>query len=256
MKTRIQNRHGQTIVVLVENTQATSGLTFINHGLGGSKDQKHIQTFSQAFTDADFTTVRFDTTNTFGESDGAYEDATTTNYYQDLCDVIKWAQGQDWYQEPFVLCGHSLGAFTSAIYAEKHPQQVRALAPIGTVVSGKLSLETPRYQGNTILKDWKETGVLEKTSHSGRTKRLKWSHIEDRLRYDLLPEVKKLTMPVLLIVGDEDEPCPPQHQKILFNALPKPKELHIIKGAPHTFRDDKHLQETKQILDSWIESWK
>jgi hypothetical protein len=36
--------------------------------------------------------VLFDTTHSFGESGGNYEDATTTQYYQDLEDVISWAK--------------------------------------------------------------------------------------------------------------------------------------------------------------------
>ena len=77
--------------------------------------------------------------------------------------------------------------------------------------------------------------------------------MEDRLKYDLLPEVNKLTMPVLLIVGDKDDGTPPEHQKILFDKLPGKKELHIIKDAPHTFRDEKHLLEIKNLFLEWID---
>jgi alpha/beta superfamily hydrolase len=62
------------------------------HGLSGFKEQDHIVTFAQAFKEKGLTVVRFDTTNTLGESDGKYEGATTINYFEDLEDVIKWAQ--------------------------------------------------------------------------------------------------------------------------------------------------------------------
>lgn len=76
---------------------------------------------------------------------------------------------------------------------------------------------------------------------------------EDRVKYDLLKEVDKLTMPVLLIVGEKDRPTTPEHQKILFDALPsQKKELHVIKGAPHTFRDPEHLREVKEIFMKWL----
>src|SRR3990167_2091167 len=103
----IKNRKNQKICVVLEKNTEQKGLVFIMHGLGGSKDELHIQTFAKTFRDNGFTVVRFDTTNTFGESDGDYADATTTNYYQDLEDVIKWAGSQDFYQEPFYLTGHS-----------------------------------------------------------------------------------------------------------------------------------------------------
>ncbi len=258
-KVFIKNRKNQKIAVLVElspnqKDQNQKGLVFIMHGLGGFKEQGHIQTFADAFTEEGFTTIRFDTTNTFGESDGNYEDATTTNYYEDLEDIISWAKNQLWYEEPFWLCGHSLGSFSIILYAEKYPKRVKALAPISTVVSGKISFDSPKYRGNDILKTWEETGwrIEKSESKPGLVKKLKWSHMEDRLRYDTLENVDKLTMPVLLIVGDKDDSTPPEHQQMLFDKLPNGKEFHIIKNAPHTFRDKEHLKEIKMIIKNWV----
>lgn len=88
----IKNRKKQNVSVVVETLKKQQGLVFVMHGLGGFKEQDHIKTFADAFKEEGFTVVRFDTTNTFGESDGNYEDATTTNYYEDLEDVISWAK--------------------------------------------------------------------------------------------------------------------------------------------------------------------
>lgn len=254
VKTKIKNRKGQRIAVLVEEVPGQTGLAFVMHGLSGFKEQLHIQTFADAFRENSYTVVRFDTTNTFGESDGKYENATATNYYEDLEDVIGWAESQKWHQEPFVLAGHSLGGICTALYAEKHPEKVKGLAPISTVVSGKLSSETQSKK--EALEHWQKTGWLEEKSESipGLVKRLKWSHMEDRMKYDLLPDAAKLTMPVLLIVGDKDDRTPLEHQKLLFEVLNGKKELHIIKEAPHTFRDSKHLAEIKVIFDAWIKA--
>ncbi len=254
MKTFIKNRHDEKIAVVVEEKPNAKGLAFVMHGLGGFKEQPHIQTFAEAFRSNDFIVILFDATHTYGESEGLYEDATTTNYYEDLEDVINWAKTQGWYKEPFWLAGHSLGAFVMALYAERYPKKIKALAPISTVVSGKLSAES---SSETIkLDDWKRTGWLirESESEPGRIKKLKWAEMEDRLKYDLLPEVNKLTMPVLLIVGGNDTSTPAEHQKILFEKLPGKKEMHIIKDAPHTFRDPVHLKEVKDIFDKWIKS--
>lgn len=251
----IKNRKCKNISVLVERSKNQKGLAFIMHGLGGFKEQDHITTFADAFREKGFTVIRFDATNTLGESEGKYEDATITNYYEDLEDVIKWAQEQKWYQGPFALSGHSLGGICISLYAEKYPEKVLALAPISTVVSGRLSVEAhERYEPENFA-EWKKTGWQEKESHSksGVMKRLPWSHISDRLKYDLLPKVSKLTMPVLLIVGENDTSTPPDHVQILFEILPGPKEYHIIKNAPHTFRDKKHLEEIKTLFLKWID---
>ena len=263
----IKNRKNQRISVLVEGEEKNGPLAFVMHGLGGWKDQSHIKTFSEAFLENGFTStptseklvwrftvVRFDTTNTYGESEGAYEDATTTNYYEDLEDVVFWAKGQAWYTEPFWLAGHSLGGMCTALFAERYPEKVAGLAPISTVVSGKLS--KGRYTPQQLA-SWEKTGLRRTPSESipGLVKKLKWSHMTDRMNYDLLPKVDKLTMPVLLIVGEYDDSTPPEHQKIFFDALQGPKELHIIKGAKHTFTEPKHLAEIKTLFDRWIKRY-
>ncbi|MBI2552665.1 alpha/beta fold hydrolase [Candidatus Uhrbacteria bacterium] len=294
-KVFIQNRKGQKVAVVVDvpahppEADQSGKLAFVMHGLGGFKEQPHIEVMAKVFLEHGYTVVRFDTTNTFGESDGQYEEATTTNYYEDLEDVIGWAarlsqnltavrfwdssaQPQPWYQEPFVLAGHSLGGLCVALYGERHPEKVKALAPIGTVVSGKLSMEG--HAKDEEWRKWKETGwrTTHSVSNPDAIKRLPWSHMEDRLKYDLLapfsPPARggdkegvgvgggrmtdRLTMPTLLVVGEKDESCPPEHQKILYAALPGTRELHIISGAPHTFREPVHLEEFARVIGQWL----
>ena len=252
MKIFIENRNNKKIATVVEKNPNPKGLAFVMHGLGGNKDQLHIQAFSQVFKDNGFSVVVFDATHTFGESEGDYGDATTTNYLEDLEDVIKWAKTRSWYQEPFWLAGHSLGGICVALYAERHPKEIKALAPISTVVSGKLSAESTGKAKH--LADWKRTGwlVSESQTRPGLVKKLKWSEMEDRMKYDLLSLADKLTMPVLMIVGDKDQNTPLAHQQILFDKLPGKKELHVIKNAPHTFQTPEHLAEVKNIFDKWI----
>lgn len=254
MKTFIENRNGQKICV-VEESSGSEKLAIVMHGLGGDKDQPHIRAMAEAFTELGYTVVTFDTTNSFGESDGLYEDATTTNYYSDLEDVIAWASGQSWYVEPFVLCGHSLGGISTALYAENYPEKVKALAPISTVVSGALSFDTHKMFPNMEdLDDWKREGIRITKSYDGkRDKRLKWSHMEDRLKYDLIPKVDKLSMPVLMVVGENDNRTPVVHQQILLDALSGPKEMHVIQGALHSFYEPHEQEELKEIVKQWAQ---
>ena len=254
LKIFIKNRKNQNIAVIVEKAEPQKGLAFVMHGLGGFKEQPHIQAMAEAFKENGYSVIGFDTTNTFGESEGKYEDATVTNYYEDLEDVVDWAKEQDWYQKPFILAGHSLGGICTALYAEKYPENVLALAPIATAVSGQLMKENYSRYGEDYLKKWQEIGYFESPSVSrpGVIKRIKWQFLEDSLQYDLLPQVKNLKMPVLLIVGDKDMSTPVTQQQILFKVLPGIKELHIIKGADHNFRAPEYLVELRQIFDQWL----
>lgn len=247
----IQNRKGQKVCVVVEGEENTAGLAFLMHGLGGYKDQPQILAAEEAFLEAGYTVVRFDTTNTFGESDGEYEKATVTNYYEDLEDVITWASEQEWCQEPFVLLGHSLGGICTTLYAEKFPEKIKALAPLSTVISGELSVASREE----AAAEWQRTGWREEESISrpGTTRRLPWSHMEDRLQYNILLEAEKLTMPVLMVVGSKDDITPLEHQQIFYQVLPGFKELHIIEGSQHTFRSEEHVTKLKNIVKNWLE---
>jgi len=253
MKTFIQNRKNQKVSVLVEERPDTKGVVFVMHGLGSYKELAHLETYSSAFLESDYTVVRFDATNSFGESDGKFEDATLTNYCEDLEDVIDWSKDQSWYQEPFVLVGHSLGSICVLLYTEKYPEQVKALAPTSTVINWELSRQTKVE----FLEKWKQDGVRVWFSRGlGKEKRLKWNHIEDRMKYNVLDDVDKITMPTLLLVGSEDVTTPLAHHQVLFDELKCPKELHVIKGAKHDFTDKSHLQEIKNIFKVWIDSLK
>ncbi|MAG78408.1 hypothetical protein CL616_03525 [archaeon] len=252
MNLKIKNRKNEEIVILVEQANNPKGLVFIMHGLGGFKEQTQIITFANAFKENNFTVVKFDTTNTFGESGGSYEEATTTNYFEDLEDIIQWSKNQNWYQEPFCLVGHSLGGMSITLFAEKYPEKVKALAPISTVISGKLHTESiPKEK----LEEYNNTGwkIGKSASKPGLIKKLKWKPFhEDLKKYDLLKDAHKLTMPILFIVGEKDNGTPLKHQKLLYDKVVGEKEIHIIKDAPHTFTKQEHLNEIKEIFKKWI----
>ena len=115
----INNRKQQNLAIILEEQENAKDLVFIMHGLGGFKEQPHIATFADAYKEKGFTVVRFDTANSFGESGGNYQDASVTNYYEDLEDVIEWAKTQGWFRQPFWLEGHSLGGICTALFRGK-----------------------------------------------------------------------------------------------------------------------------------------
>jgi len=102
------------------------------------------------------------------------------------------------------------------------------------------------------LAERESTGRQIRPRSNGGIKKLKWNHLVDRMKYDILPEAKNLTMPVLMIVGDLDKSAPITHQKLLFDDIPNKKEFHIINGAAHDFKEPQHLEEIYQIFEKRI----
>ena len=253
MKTEIENRQGQKIVVQIENETGKAGLVFIVHGLSGNKEQLHIQVYAESFIENDYVVVLWDSTNTLGESDGKLEDATLTNYFLDMEDVVEWSESQDWYSEPFVVAGHSLGGACNILYATKYPDKVKALAPTSAFLSWnayKDSLESG------TLESWKKNGYKEEESQSkpGLIKRYNWTLAENLQKYELFAKAREIDVPVLLVVGSDDDGTPPSSQERFLQNLPDDNgSLYIIHGAGHKFTQEKHLNEIKEIMSDWIQ---
>lgn len=254
-KITIKNRLGLDLLVQIEGEGEQ--LAFVTHGLGGYKEQSHIRSAVQAFIERGYCVVSFDTTNSIGESGGKMEDATLTTSYADLCDVIAWAKSQPWYRQPFALCGHSLGGSSVTLYAEDHPSDVAAIILMAPVVAGQLSLGFYRAQEPEEAAKWERTGwqISESKSRPGVMKRLPWSHMLDRLKYDLLPRADQLTMPTHIIVGERDESCPVEHQRLLLDRIPsKVKRFTILSGTDHNYRTPDRTGELKSAIISWLQT--
>jgi len=258
-KTSIKNRRGLKLVIQVDTPDNPKNLVFIAHGQGGFMGQVHIQSYADIFLENNFRVVRFDATHSLGESEGDMIDVTYDSYVEDLEDVINWARSQAWFQEPFALCGHSMGAQSTAWYAEHHPQEVKLIAPIAPTINFDLWMNTldPEFR-----KQWQKRGYKEEPSSSkpGVIGRVGWGVAESLKKFDLLTDAKNLTMPVLFMVGEFDEPCPYKNQKILFDQIPsKNKKFVKIANAQHSFRNyktDKYgpeVQEAKAAMNNWLQ---
>lgn len=242
----IQNRHNKKIAVIVEQSAKARGLVFVMPGLGNIKEETNIQTYIASFVEKSFTAVIFDVTNGVGESEGDYSRASFTGYYNDLVDVITWAKSQVWYSEPFVLAGHSMGGGCILWYAYNYPDKVLGIVPLSTVIGGQQTLA--KFGKDDLL-------ALKKDKHGKETtKTLDWEPFKaDILKYDIVSKARQLTRPLLMIVGGDDQGTPLEDQMKLFDKWAGPKEIHIIKNAPHTFVEPGHLAEAKRLIQDWID---
>lgn len=246
----IKNREGRNLAILAERADNQKGLAFLMHGFGSFKEHPLLEESSEILRANNYAAVRFDATNSIGGSEGKLEDGTITGYFNDLEDVIIWGRSQNWYQEPFILAGHSLGGYCAALYAAKSPRQVRGVILFSPFVSGKLFLETEEIK--PVLDEWKRTGIREWISSSspGLVKRSKYGFVEDSLNHDLLDVAGKIECPVLLITGKVDKTVPPEHQKLLLDRLNN-KDFCVIEGGDHNLKGKEKSQELRDIIDQW-----
>lgn len=250
-KVFIRNRNNQKVSVIVQIHHEQKGLVIVMHGLGSFKEAPHIDRCAQAFFDAWFSVVRFDATNSFGESDWNYEDATIENYYADLLDVIGRTKSQSRFHKHFFLAWHSLGGMCSLLYAEEFPKEVHWIVAMAPAISWALLREA---KGEELIERRKKTGRWERESVSkpGVIKRLKRSYVENSLNFDVLPKAALLTMPILIIVWSEDASTPVVRQKLLYEKLPWKKELVVLEGVGHNYREETVLNQIYWCIEKWL----
>jgi alpha-beta hydrolase superfamily lysophospholipase len=249
----LQNRKGLEIVGVLEKPSGEiKGTCVVQHGWGGYKDKPTVQAMKDAFLEAGFQTFNFDTTHSYGESDGDFEKSTLGSFWEDLEDVTKWVQEQGWFIGPLALTGHSKGGYAVTRYAEEHSEEVSYLVPVAPVVSGKMSYEAAKKYRPEEFEKWKRDGVIERIGKEGQVKRQHWYQMEERLQHDLLPNVQKLIMPVLLIVGSRDESCLEQTE-VLYEALPDGnKFIEILEDASHSYYEKPEQEACRKAIVNWL----
>ena len=249
----LTNRRGQTFYGYLYRAKKAQGLAITQHGFSGSVVEEHTQATIAAYLDNGYTVFAPDCTNSFNDADGSIEESTMQAHLHDLEDTIAWAEKQEWYREPFALAGHSLGGFAVLLYAENNSQKIKTLFPAAAALNGPLLAEAYAKNQPKQFQQFREYGFdLKECSYKdGVTGYRYWSWFESMYDYDALAYANRLRMPVLLIVGEQDESCPPEHQQKLYDALPGPKNMHIIESADHCYQPK--VDEMQRLLDNWLQ---
>jgi len=256
MKTKVLNRNGVDLSVVVEEPDKPTGLVFICHGLGGFKEQVHIRAMAEELLRHGLIVVTYDAANTIGESGGDMQNATLTSYFEDLEDVANWSKNQKWHQAPFMVGGHSLGGAASILYAAKYPDKIKAVIPVSAFTG--IDFKETLKSFSPDVEEWKRKGYMLQESHSkpGVYKKIGWDFVEDGQKYDLRTNASKVVCPALLITGSEDQLCSPEQEQKVADRLSGPYELKVIKGMGHNPRSDQDLSQLQNTLSTWLSEQK
>jgi fermentation-respiration switch protein FrsA (DUF1100 family) len=138
----------------------------------------------------------------YGASEGSPDEAGT---YRDARAAYRWLVEQKHVKpDELVLFGESLGSAVALELALERP-------------AAALVLEAPF----TSVPDVARRTILAPLAPFVRT------------RYESLPRIPRLRMPLLVMQGDRDEVIPPALGRRLFDAAPEPKRYYAIPGAGH-----------------------
>jgi 3-oxoadipate enol-lactonase len=185
----------------------------------------------------------------FGESGGR---ATSLDDY--ATDVAAWLKGLGIQQA--VIAGLSMGGYVAFALWRKYPSLIRALVLCDTRAqaddeTGKEKrdeqLAMVRARGSEAIADHLIAAMVGKTTRDQRPEVTERVHamiarapVEGiigaltamRDRPDSTPTLATITVPTLILVGDEDVITPPSESRAMNAAIPRSR-LEVIQGAGH-----------------------
>jgi len=213
------------------------------HGLLGFKDWAFFPYVAERFAEAGFPVLRFNFSGSgmAGKSDGpftdlkGFEDDTITRQVEDLRAVIVSAkEGRVPNLSPVekvFLWGHSRGGGVALLAAVRNPT-VAAVATWATIS------RVNRYPVD-VTRGWRDKGAKDfESSGTGQVLRSSVAFLNDLKKWnglgDIPAEAFRLTVPVLLLHGQEDVSVKPGESESLAAVIPKSR-LAILSGADHKF---------------------
>lgn len=192
-----------------------------------------------------YRTVRFDLR---GHGDSGKPDGISYTIEAFATDLLEVMDAID--IDRAIIFGLSMGGAVVMQFALDHPERVAGLGLIGTTAHGL----GPMVRADNVLSRIKEIGTAaaskEVITHSFSRHTdsaiVEWAqreviktprHVAEPAilsldGFDVREEIGNLSVPTLIIVGEEDEITPVASSKFLHNAIPG-SELHIIPKAAH-----------------------
>ena len=245
-KTRIPSAKGNLAATIHYPERKTEWLAILCPGKLDSKDYKHLVGLADGLNKQGYTVVRFEPTGTW-ESDGDISDYTTTQYLEDIKNVLDYMLRQASYKH-ILLCGHSRGGQVSILYASRDP---RISLVLGIMPSSKRTMTGQCYD------EWKKTGFkvsyrdLPNDKSRRREFRVPFSHAKDMGQYDVIEDVKRIKVPIILAAGELDDVVLPEYVKEIFDNANEPKKIIVIPGIGHDYRynDSEVAMVNEKILE-------
>ena len=215
-------------------------------GFLDSKDYSHLAELAKALTENGYTVLRFDPTGTWG-SGGDISQYTTTQYLMDVESTIQYMLKKRPFQH-ILIGGHSRGGQIALLYAARDPH-------ISIVLAIMPSSNVGKEKGAKGIADWESSGfrVSYRDLPANRTEKRVFKvpvlHLKDLRDYNVIRDVKRINIPVILVAGESDVLCPPEAIGKIFDNANNPKRLITIPKIGHDYR---HKDREIKIVNAHI----
>lgn len=222
-------------------------LAILLPGYLDSKEYPHLVALAEDLTERSYTTVRFDPTGTW-ESDGNIAEYTTSQYLQDIKDVLKYMLGKGNYLH-VLLGGHSRGGQVSILYAARDPRISCVLGIMAS--SGPVTgQERANWAKAGVRVSWRD---FPDRRNEKKEFRVSFSYALDMDRYDTAGDAKKIKAPIILAAGELDDVVSPDEVREIYDNANEPKEFLLLAGIGHDYRHNP--EEVKRVNSAILAHW-
>jgi pimeloyl-ACP methyl ester carboxylesterase len=200
-------------------------LAILFPGYLDSPDYLHLKIFSASLKNLGYVTEIIDPCGLWKTNN--IKNYSVTNYLKDIKAVIDSYKDQQ--PEEIILIGHSLGGFVAILAGNLFPQvtKIIALCPPASIdrLGSKWVNKSPRISKRDLPEDPTKFRNFE----------IPYSFVEDAQKYSAIDSVKKITKPLMILIGLDDKSIPQEETETLVSNANHP---HVVKmpGIGHNFR--------------------
>jgi pimeloyl-ACP methyl ester carboxylesterase len=235
--------------VLAAPDRPTDRLAVLCHGFLSHKNSTTNKTLTGLLNERGVATLRFDFFG-HGESDGPFEDITTTIGVAQATAALDEAVSRGY--RHLGLVGSSFGGLVSILTAARWSNipRLACLALKCPVVDfgEELRLEF----GKEGMAEWKTTDTIPNILGGAGRIRLRYAFYEDALRLIAYEPARKIDAPTLIVQGDCDELVPLHQSRRLLESLTGVKRLELLPGADHQFSKAADFRAMTRLLVDWV----
>jgi pimeloyl-ACP methyl ester carboxylesterase len=246
-KIYFNNSKGDKICGVLSNpTDDTSRpIIILCHGFSTSKNNHTNTQLERILNKSSISTFRFDFFG-HGESDGLFENITTSEAVDDILSAIKFLKSKSY--SKIALVGSSFGGIASIIAASRTDDlfALALKAPVSDYKERDIEIK-----GENFIRDWKEKGYRYYISGNGEKHKLNYTFFEDYDNNNGYEAAKKIKIPTLIIHGDADIDVPIKQSRKTATLIQNSK-LVELKNCSHHFDNPGEFEKMLDLIASFI----
>ncbi len=232
--------------ILAQPEGVSHSLAVLCHGFLSGKDSTTNRILTERLTALGIGTFRFDFFG-HGESDGPFEQITVSRCVSQLERALDLCR--EWGVARPTLVGSSFGGLVALATCAK-----------GQALS-RLALRCPVVDYPTIWKErlgadgmtrWKTENRIPHYAEPGEWINLNFAFYEDLKNFDIIASAPSITVPTLILHGEEDEYVPYVQSTLLDRELGGEKDIVLFPGADHGFTRPQDFSRMIDEIVGWI----